>query len=114
MYGTVALVYELLLLFINVVLAQQEGADWRYIVVLACVCLLPALSAMLYGHQRQTVERQLAAERAEAQAMAEKIRQERRQDRKEAQALKLQYAKDAPAARLEDTPTQGAKFPRRK
>lgn len=95
MYGVVALVYEILLIFINVVLAQQEGADTRYTVVLTCICLLPALSAMLYGHQRQQVEIQLNRERTEAKAEAERLRQERRADRKEAAALKIQYAADA-------------------
>src|SRR5688500_17731979 len=32
LYGAVAVVYEILLLFINVVLARQDGADWRYMV----------------------------------------------------------------------------------
>jgi len=94
MYGAVAILYEILLLFINVVLARQDGADWRYIVVLTCICLLPALSAMLYGHQRQMVEIQLTRERKEAKEEAERLRQERRQDRKEAAALKMQYAAD--------------------
>ena len=100
LYGVVALVYEILLLFINVVLARQDGADWRYVVVLSCICLLPALSAMLYGHQRQIVERQLDQERAQAKAEAERQRQERRQDRKEAQELKLRYASETEEAKL--------------
>lgn len=94
MYGSVAAVYELLLLFINVVLAFQAGSDWRYVVVLACVCLLPALSATLYGAQKKSAEKTLEQERAEAKVKAEQIRQEKRQDRKEAAALKIQYAKD--------------------
>lgn len=106
MYGVVALIYELLLLFINVVLAQREGADWRYIVVLACVCLLPALSAMLYGHQRRMVEIQLERERQEKRTQAERLRQERRQDRKEAAELKLKYAADAEGVKL-DKPFRG-------
>jgi hypothetical protein len=92
MYGGVALVYEVLLIFVNAVFAWQEGANWDYVIVLVCVCLLPALSAMTYGHQRRTVEGQLAQERREQAEQAEKIRQERRQDRKEAAAMRVQYA----------------------
>lgn len=113
MYGLVAFVYEILLLFVNVVLAQQEGADWRYIVVLACVCLLPALSAMLYGHQRRMVEAQLEHEHQEKRAEAERLRQERRQDRKEATELKLKYAADTSRAELEQ-PNGTGKFRRGK
>lgn len=111
MYALVALVYEVILLFINVILAQQEGADWQYIVVLACVCLLPALSAMVYGHQRQQIEIKLEQERQEKRSEAEKQRQERRQDRKEAQALKMQYAKDTPGLKLTEADrNSGGKF----
>ncbi len=92
MYGIVALVYETLLIFVNAVFAWQDGARWDYVIILVCVCLLPALSAMLYGHQRRTVETQLEQERREAKEQAEKIRQERRADRKEAAAMKVQYA----------------------
>jgi len=100
MYATVALIYEILLIFVNAVLAWRDGANWDYVIVLVCVCLLPALSAMLYGHQRRTVETQLEQERREAKEQAEKIRQERRADRKEAQALKVQFASDAEAVKL--------------
>jgi hypothetical protein len=110
LYGVVALTYEILLLFINVVLAQQEGADWRYVVVLACVCLLPALSALLYGHQRRMVETQLEKERREALEQKERERQERREDRRHAAELKLKYAKDAPLVKLEgDKPFRNGK-----
>lgn len=111
MYGAVAVVYEIVLLFINVILAKQEGADWRYITVLACICLLPALSAMVYGHQKQQIEVQLERERQEKLADAERQRQERRQDRKEAQALKMQYAKDIPGLKLTEADrNSGGKF----
>lgn len=92
MYGAVSLVYEVLLIFVNAVFAWQEGAQWDYVIVLICVCILPALSAMLYGHQRRTVESLLERERQEAKEAAERQRQERRQDRKEAAALRVQYA----------------------
>ena len=104
LYGGVSFVYEVLLIFVNVILAQQDGATWRYIVVLTCICLLPALSAMVYGHQRQATIYQLEQERKATDEHAEKIRQEKRADRKEAQALKMQYAKDTEAVKLEKTP----------
>jgi hypothetical protein len=104
MYAAVALVYELLLVFLNVVLAWKDGADWQYIIVLVCVCLLPALSAMLYGYQKREVEHQLEAEKLSKLEEAERIRQERRADRKEAAELKLKYAKEAEALKLKDKP----------
>ena len=110
MYGAVALVYEILLIFVNAVFAWQEGANWDYVIVLVCVCLLPALSAMTYGHQRRTVESQLEQERREAKEQAEKIRQERRQDRKEAAALRVQYAANVDGLKLEEKPKQGGNF----
>ena len=91
-YGLVALVYEILLIFLNTVLAYRDGADQDYIVVLTCICLLPALSATIYGAHRQATERQLEREKQESRDLAEKIRQEHRQDRKEAMELRARYA----------------------
>ncbi len=101
-YGLVALVYELVLLFINVVLAQKDGADWRYTLVLALVCLLPALSATVYGYEKRNVELKLAQEKAETAAQKEKERQERREDRKALQVLKLQHAADTKLVELDE------------
>ena len=95
MLGGVAAVYETILIVLNVVLALRHGTDGYYALVLFLVCLLPALSAILYGYHKYDVIGKLAEERADALALAEKIRQERRADRKEAQALKTQYAADA-------------------
>lgn len=100
MYGGVSLVYEVLLIFINAVFAWQEGAAWDFVIVLVCVCILPALSAMLYGHQRRTVESLLERERQEAKEAAERQRQERRQDRKEAAAQRLQFAAEMEGVQL--------------
>lgn len=113
LYAGVSLVYEVLLVFVNVVLAQQDGANTEYIIVLLCVCLLPALSAMLYGHQQQATNHALQQERAEAKAQAERERQERRADRKELQRLKLQYAAETAAAELENKPAPGGNFRKR-
>lgn len=108
MYGFVALVYEILLIFVNAVFAWQDGARWDYVIILICVCLLPALSAMLYGHQRNTVESQLEQERREAKEQDERRHQEKRQDRKEAAALR--YASKVDVVQLEEKPSKGNNF----
>lgn len=90
----VAITYEMLLVVINVILAVNDGANLLYALALFLICLLPALSAAMYGlHRRETMS-QLERERKEALEQKERERQERRQDRKEAQALKLQYASE--------------------
>jgi hypothetical protein len=105
----VAIVYEALLVLINVVLALRDGADAMYALVLFLVCLLPALSAATYGmHRRETIN-QLERERLAREAQKEKERQERRQDRKEAQALKIQYAKDTEVPKLDGNNFRGRK-----
>jgi len=104
-----AIAYEILLVSINVILALREGADFVYALTLLLVCLLPALSAVMYGLHKREVNAQLAQERTDAAAMTEKMRQERRADRKEAQAIKMQYAKDVEGMKLEEKPA-GTKF----
>lgn len=90
----VAIAYEAVLILVNVVLAWNDGVSIVYALALLLICLLPALSAAMYGlHRRETVA-QLDRERLTAAEQREKERQERRQDRKEAQALKLKYAAD--------------------
>ena len=110
-----AIAYEILLVSLNVILALQEGAGVVYALTLLLVCLLPALSAVMYGLHKRETNAQLATEQTAAQALAEKIRQEKREDRKAAQALKIQmqYAAKADGVTLEDMP-QGGKFQRRK
>jgi len=109
-----AIAYEALLISLNVILAVKEGADVIYAITLLLVCLLPALSAVMYGlHKRETMA-QLATEQTKAETLAEKIRQEKRQDRKEQQALKMQYAAKADGVSLEEQPNQGGKFRRSK
>jgi hypothetical protein len=113
LYGAVCFTYEVVLIFINVILANQEGMSVDYIIVLTAICLLPALSALLYGAHREAVEKQLAMERNEAKELAEKIRQEKRADRKEARSIQMQaYAADAAGVELESA--QGGKFRRKK
>jgi hypothetical protein len=108
MLAGVAFVYEALLVTLNVVLSIRHGTDGYYALVLFLVCLLPMLSAVLFGFHKYDVINKLAAEKAEAAALAEKIRQERREDRRAAQELKVKYAKDAPAVKLDgDKPFRG-------
>lgn len=108
MYAGVALVYETLLIFVNAVFAWQDGARWDYVIILVCVCLLPALSAMLYGHQRSTVEGKLEQERQEAKELDERRHQEKRQDRM--QTVALRYASKVEGVKLEEKPSKGGNF----
>jgi hypothetical protein len=98
----VAIAYEAVLILINVVLSWNEGASIVYALTLLLVCLLPALSAAMYGlHRRETMS-VLERERRELAEQKEKERLERRQDRKEAQALKIQYASDTEGVKLKN------------
>ncbi len=119
----VAAAYEMLLVVINVILALNDGAGIFYALALLLICLLPALSAAMYGlHRRETIpilerERQeanarLERERDEVKAkeeqrhkeeldLQERIRQERREDAMKRAELKMQYAKDAEQVQLD-------------
>jgi hypothetical protein len=81
--------YELILILINVMLAGQSIFSTLGGILLL-VCLLPALAAIGYGFQNLENQSLLERERREQAELAERIRQEKRQDRKEAQALKMQ------------------------
>ena len=98
--AAVAVAYELTLIILNVVLAWSEGAGFLYGFGLLLICLLPAMSAAMYGFQRRQVRNVLAAKEADRKAEAERTRQERREERREARELKLKYAKDAEEAKL--------------
>jgi ABC-type multidrug transport system fused ATPase/permease subunit len=96
----VAITYEALLIFINVILSWNDGASLIYGLTLLLICLLPALSASMYGLHKRAVNAQLARERTEATNQKEKERQERREDRQKERELKLKYAADSEAAKL--------------
>jgi hypothetical protein len=107
----VAISYEALLVFINVILAFNEGATIMYALTLLLICLLPALSAVMYGiHKRETM-RVLEVRRQEEKDEAERMRQERRQDRKEAQELKLKYASEVDGDTLRFRPVKRKRKP---
>lgn len=119
----VAAAYEMLLVVINVILALNDGANILYALALLLVCLLPALSAAMYGLHRREAINQLAIEQRElkewqernhqeakareerehqeALELAERIRQERRQDALARAELKLKYASDTEGVELE-------------
>lgn len=118
--GLTAAAYEVLLVCINVVLALKDGASGMYALVLFLVCLLPALSAITYGIQRRETINILARETQSHQdrqtkddeerrrreldeieyqrQLAEKIRQERRQDAMKRAEMK--YAADTKQEQL--------------
>jgi hypothetical protein len=83
--GVVA--YETILILINVMLAGQ-GLFSTLGGILFLMCFLPALAAVGYGFQNMEHKAMLERERQEAAELAERLRQERRQDRKEARAMK--------------------------
>lgn len=97
----VAIAYEALLIFINVILSWSEGANLIRGIVLLLVCLLPALSAAMYGLHRKETMRMLELEKQDARAQKEKERQEKRADRKEAAELKLKFAADTKSEKLD-------------
>jgi hypothetical protein len=113
----VAFVYEAILVVLNVILAIQHGVDGWYAAVLFLVCLLPALSAILYGFHKHDVINKLAVEEAEKKALAErerieqkeleeKIRQERRADALERARMKA-LASDTKEVKLKDKSFRG-------
>lgn len=89
------IVYEAILILINVALASQDvqkTTAW----ILFLWCLLPALASLGYSYQNLENKALLERDRREQIELAEKIRQEKRQDRKEAQALKMQEKIEKP------------------
>jgi hypothetical protein len=123
----VAISYEAVLVLINVILAFREGASVVYALTLLLICFLPALSAAMYGlHRRETInvlaretqarqDRQLREEEERRRRgvdeieyqrqLAEKIRQERRQDAIKRAELKLQYSADTKQEELKKDKT---------
>jgi hypothetical protein len=111
-----AIAYEALLIGINVVLTWQDGGG-IYTLTLLLICLLPALSAAMYGLHRKETAAQLERERIEAKVDAERIRQERRQDRKDAAQLRTGLVFNADTDRvelMEEARNNGSKFRQRK
>lgn len=121
-FGGAVLVYEVTLILINVSLAVNDGTRGAMAWILFLACLFPALCSVAYGYgnthnktqlerERQEAAEQREREREEAKVreeqrhreeleLAERIRQERREDAMKRVELKMQYASDAEAAKL--------------
>jgi hypothetical protein len=89
--------YETLLILLNAILSKGDVNSW----VLLLECLFPALCAIAYGYRNHDHKKVLEREHAEQLQLAEKIRQERREDRRQSQELKLRYAADVKTEQLE-------------
>jgi hypothetical protein len=79
--------YEAILILINVMLAGQSVFSTLGGILLL-VCLLPALAALGYGYQNMENKSMLERERREQTELTERIRQEKRQDKKEREQLR--------------------------
>ena len=96
----IAFAYELTLIILNVVLALNEGAGIIFAIGLLLICLLPAMSAAMYGFQRRQTRLNIEAEKAEAKALAEKIRQEKREDKLKALELKRKFQNEEDTVKI--------------
>lgn len=94
------LVYQVILILINVGLAVNDGTRGTMAWILLLACLFPALCSIAYGYNDIHSKAILERERKEALEQKERERQEKRQDRKEAQELKLRYAAEDEAIKL--------------
>jgi hypothetical protein len=99
--GAAVLVYESILVLINVVTAVTNGTQGTTALILFLACLFPALCAIAFGYTNTANKQEIERERREAAELAERMRQERRADRKEAQALKVRYASDTKQEKLD-------------
>ena len=103
-FAGAVVIYEAILILINVALAVNDGTRGAMAWILFLACLFPALCAIAYGYANTHNKTQLEHERQEAKAEAERLHQERRQDRKEAQVLRLKYASDTKQERMSEDP----------
>jgi len=127
------LAYQTILILINVSLAVNEGTNNTTAWILFLATCFPALCSIAYGYNNSASRTLLEAEQLEARteadaakaeaerrhqeqleidekrhqeqlAIEERRYQEKRQDRKEAQALKMQYAAKSDGVQLEEKP----------
>lgn len=99
-FSGAVIVYQGVLILINVGLAVGDGARTTTALILLLLSLFPALCSLAFGYSNVHNKEQLERERLTAAEQRERERQERRQDRKEAQALKLKYAADTKQEQL--------------
>lgn len=88
------IVYQVALLVINVLLMTVNStgvAVGTHALIMFVWCLMPALSSIGYGYMNVQNKADLERERIEAKAEAEKIRLERRQDKKERDAQRSRF-----------------------
>jgi small-conductance mechanosensitive channel len=93
-FGGAVLVYQVVLILINVGLAVDAGTRGAMAAILFLACLFPALCSVAYGYNNTHSKAILEQERREMLEQKERERQERREDRRQAQELKLKYAAD--------------------
>jgi len=105
-FGIAVLVYQVVVILINVGLAANDGTRGTMAWILFLACLFPALCSIAYGYGNTHNKAQLDREAQEAKEQRERERQERRQDRKESAALRMQYASDT----KQEVLTEGKKF----
>ncbi len=99
--GASVMVYELILVLINVVTAYTNGTQGTTALILFLACLFPMLTAIAFGYTNTENKRQIERERQEARDLEERRHQEQRADRKERAAMKVQYAAEAKRPDLE-------------
>jgi signal transduction histidine kinase len=86
-------VYETALVSVNVILMFMKGTGNSILVeasLMLFLCLMPALAAIGYGYANTQNKAELERERKEQTDRAERIRQEKRADRKEKQRLEAE------------------------
>ena len=84
--GGINLAYILSLLSINALLSYLNGENWGNTLIISILCLIPLMSSALYGYYKLIVENKY--EKIGEKELAEKIRQEKREDRLKTKALK--------------------------
>lgn len=103
-FAGAVLVYQVILILINVGLSLNEGNRATTAWILFLACLFPALCSVAYGYNNTHSKAILEAERKAAAEQKEKERQERREDRLKERELKLKYAAESERLKLKKEP----------
>jgi hypothetical protein len=78
-FGIAVLVYQVVLILINVGLAVEEGTRGTMAFILFLACLFPALCSIAYGYGNRFNQAKLSQESQEAKELAERERQEQKE-----------------------------------
>jgi small-conductance mechanosensitive channel len=116
--GGAVVVYQAVLILINVALAVNNGAQSATAWILFLVTMFPALCAIAFGYSNSQNKSVVEQERMEALALEERerkerkeleerIRQERRQDAIARAELKMKYASETGQEQLKERPFRG-------